>query len=112
MRQVLSNLLGNAVQHGDATFPVFLVVRNEGKQVTAVVKNQGRPIPPEALQVIFNPLVQVAAKESELDERPATSLGLGLFIAREIAVAHGGTIVVSSSETLGTTFTVRLPHRN
>ena len=109
MRQVLSNLLGNAVQHGDAAFSVFLVVRADQTQVTVAVKNMGRPIPPEALQVIFNPLVQVATKESELHERPATSLGLGLFIARDIVTSHGGTISVTSSAQEGTAFTVRLP---
>lgn len=109
MRQVLSNLLGNSVHHGDAAFPIFLVVRNDETQVTVVVKNQGAPIPPDALQVIFNPLVQVATNESAMDERPATSLGLGLFITREIVTGHGGSIAVTSSAGEGTAFSVRLP---
>ena len=74
-----------------------------------VVHNHGLPIPPEALQVIFNPLVQVAMSESAPHERPSTSLGLGLFISREIALAHGGTIEVTSTAETGTSFTVRLP---
>jgi len=61
------------------------------------------------MQVIFNPLVQVAAKESEPHERPATSLGLGLYIAREIVSKHGGHITVSSSQEEGTAFVVQLP---
>ena len=109
MRQVLTNLLSNAVHHGDAAFPVVLVVTSDLEQVTMVVLNQGKPIPPDAMQVIFNPLVQVAAEASEPHERPATSLGLGLYIAREIVGGHGGTITVTSSAKEGTAFRVRLP---
>ena len=109
MRQVLTNLLTNAVQHGDTGFPVVLVVRGDAEQATMVVRNQGTPIPPDAMQVIFNPLVQVITKESEPHERPATSLGLGLYIAREIVGGHGGSIVVTSSADEGTAFSVQLP---
>lgn len=109
MHQLLTNLLINAAQYGGKAAPVLLRARADGDDVIIEVTNQGNIIPAESLQSIFRPLIQLPA---EGDERPTTSLGLGLFIAREIAVAHGGTIVVSSSETLGTTFTVRLPHRN
>ena len=109
MRQVLTNLLSNAVQHGDPSYPVALLIRDEGAHATLVVKNRGRPIPPDAMQVIFNPLVQVATRESAPHERPATSLGLGLYIAREIVTGHGGTITVTSSAAEGTAFTVHLP---
>jgi len=77
--------------------------------VRLVVHNRGIPIPPEALQVIFNPLVQVAKSKAEPHQRPSTSLGLGLYIAREIVLAHGGTIEVTSTAEAGTAFTVRLP---
>ena len=96
IHQVLINLLNNAVQHGDAGSPILLAVAQEDDKVRLVVQNRGTPIPPEALQVIFNPLVQVAKSKSEPHERPSTSLGLGLYIAREIVLAHGGTIEVSS----------------
>jgi signal transduction histidine kinase len=112
VHQVLINLLNNAVQHGDAGSPIVLAVASERDSVRLVVRNQGAPIPPEALQVIFNPLVQVRKSESAPHERPSTSLGLGLFIAREIVLAHKGTIDVSSTSEAGTAFTVRLPiHR-
>ncbi len=109
MRQVLSNLLNNAVQHGDSAFPVILAAHLGEQEVALVVKNRGTPIPPDSMQVIFNPLVQVASKESEPHERPATSLGLGLFIAREIVKGHNGTITVASSAKEGTSFVVQLP---
>jgi hypothetical protein len=108
-RQVLINLLTNAVQHGDRTSPVHFTAESDSAKIRIAVRNQGPVIPPEALQVIFNPLVQVPRSESEPHERPTTSLGLGLFIAREIVAAHGGSISVSSTNIPGTTFTVRLP---
>lgn len=111
MRQVLTNLLSNAVHHGDAAFPAILVLRDDEVNATLVVKNRGTPIPPDAMQVIFNPLVQLPTKESAPHERPATSLGLGLHIAREIVAGHGGTISVTSSAEEGTAFTVLLPRK-
>ena len=107
--QVLINLLNNAVQHGDAGSPILLALGQEHDKVRLMVHNRGTPIPAEALQVIFNPLVQVAKSKSEPHERPSTSLGLGLYIAREIVLAHGGTIEVSSTAEAGTAFTIRLP---
>lgn len=109
IRQVMSNLLSNAVQHGDPATPISVDVRDAGDTLTVVVHNRGTPIPPDALQVIFNPLVQVVRAESEPQERPSTSLGLGLFIAREIVTAHGGEIAVTSTAEGGTAFTVKLP---
>ena len=105
---MLIKLLNNPVQHGDAGSPILLAVGQEHDTVRLVVQNRGAPIPPEAL-VIFNPLVQVAKSKSEPHERPSASLGLGLFIAREIVLAHGGSIEVSSSAETGTAFSVRLP---
>lgn len=109
MRQVVINLLSNAVQHGDAGTSIGLSVVDDAEWVTLVVRNDGVPIPPEAMQVIFNPLVQLPSEESGPDERPATNLGLGLFIAREIVTGHNGLISVTSSAAEGTAFTVRLP---
>ncbi len=108
IRQVLDNLLRNALQHGDPAYPVELVVRQHRNQAELAVRNQGVPIPSKALQVIFNPLVQIASEKQGV-KQPASSLGLGLFIAREIATGHGGTIAVKSSAERGTIFTVRLP---
>jgi signal transduction histidine kinase len=73
------------------------------------VTNFGSPIAANAMQVIFNPLVQVPVVGKSAADRMSTSLGLGLFIVREIVVGHGGTLGVSSSVAGGTIFSIDLP---
>lgn len=109
MQQALANLLSNAVQHGNRQSPVTLTADGEVDAVVLRVGNSGEPIPADALQAIFEPLVQAPNTNSEAHERSKTSLGLGLFIVREIVLAHGGTIAVESSAEAGTVFTIRLP---
>ena len=109
MQQAVSNLLANAVQHGSRLAPVTLTADSEADAIVLKVCNLGDPIAPEALRSIFEPLVQAPGANSELHERSKTSLGLGLFIVREIVLAHGGTITVQSSIAAGTVFTIRLP---
>ena len=106
-QQVLSNLLINAVKHSEQGKRVTLSARRDTDAITVEVKNFGLPIPPESLQVIFNPLVQLSAPGAH--SHPSTGIGLGLHIAREIVEGHKGTIDVSSSAAYGTSFTVRLP---
>ena len=106
LRQVLSNLLGNAIQHG--TGPVELTASAQGSHVRLTVHNDGPPIPPHALATIFDPLVHGASAEPQTKRRPG-SIGLGLYIARAVVTAHGGSIDVNSAPELGTTFTVNLP---
>ena len=108
MQQALSNLLSNAVQHGSRRSPVTLTADGEVDAIVLKVSNMGDPIPSEALQAIFEPLVQAPNASSELHVRSKTSLGLGLFIVREIVLAHGGSITVESSIAAGTVFTIRL----
>ena len=111
LRQVVSNLLGNAVQHGGGSGPVDLTATGDGADVRLAVRNGGPPIPPDALPTIFDPLVRGSSPEIQKQRRPG-SIGLGLYIAREVVTAHGGTIDVKSSEDAGTVFTARLPrHR-
>lgn len=109
MRQVLINLLSNAVKHGDPASPIALHVSGDGEDVRFEVRNRGKSIPPDALQVIFDPLVQIPNDEAGSRGGRDTGLGLGLFIAREIVDAHRGAIEVSSSAAEGTAFKVRLP---
>jgi hypothetical protein len=102
LAQVVSNLAGNAVQHGSGT-PVTLTAQEQGDSVTLAVHNGGHPIPREVLPFVFEPLARGPGNN------PMHSVGLGLFIARTIVSAHGGDIKVSSSTDAGTTFTVELP---
>ena len=73
------------------------------------VRNLGPVIPAASLKAIFDPLVQLSVTEGEQKGAPTSSLGLGLFIAREITTAHCGTVTAESSKEAGTVFTVRLP---
>lgn len=109
LQQVLANLLNNAVRHGEKSQPITLSAQGDAEKVTLRVKNRGRPIPADQLQVIFNPLVQIPSALLDEDADPSTSLGLGLYIAREIVAMHGGTIEAESSAGDGTVFSARLP---
>jgi signal transduction histidine kinase len=107
--QLLQNLIGNALQHGSNPREVTVTLRGDNDAVHLSVHNYGEPIPDEAIGTIFDPLVRSA--DEELGQ-PSTSLGLGLFIVKEVVTAHGGTIEVSSSETEGTLFSVMLPRKS
>ncbi|MBU0523948.1 MAG: HAMP domain-containing histidine kinase [Gammaproteobacteria bacterium] len=106
--QLLQNLVGNALQHGLNKRDVTVTLTGEPDMVRLTVHNYGAPIPEEAIGTIFDPLVRSA--DEQLGQ-PSTSLGLGLFIVKEVVDAHGGTIDVSSSEADGTLFTVVLPRK-
>ena len=108
LQQVFSNLLNNAAQYSLPGYPVRLNACGETDAVVVQVSNVGSVIPPPALNSIFNPLVQLALAPGDAG-RPSTSIGLGLFIAREITLAHGGSIKADSSAESGTVFTVRIP---
>jgi signal transduction histidine kinase len=82
-------------------------VRSEGDHVSLAVHNGGTSIPAELLPILFDPFSR--AERADIRQGGQKSHGLGLYITREIVVAHGGAIDVSSSSEAGTTFTVRLP---
>lgn len=107
--QMVSNLVRNAIQHGNPELAVTILVSGGRNEVTVAVHNKGRPILPQSHGTLFEPLGR--AKDMGGDRHSGSSgLGLGLYIAREIAVAHGGSLEVVSSATDGTTFSARL-HR-
>ncbi|WP_242019550.1 MULTISPECIES: sensor histidine kinase [Cyanophyceae] len=108
LRQVVSNLMGNAIQHGSEEKPIVLSATSDGSTVVLSVHNEGPPIPSEKLATIFDPLMRHTEPDSTAQRVPG-SIGLGLYIVREIVVAHGGTVEVASTAAEGTTFTVRLP---
>lgn len=105
LSQVIFNLVVNAVIHASAKH-VQIIAEDQGPDVVVRVINQGVPIPAEVQGSIFDPFVS-ADRASSAPTR--TRLGLGLFIVREIVDAHEGTVGVASTESQGTTFTVRLP---
>jgi signal transduction histidine kinase len=109
LQQALFNLVRNAVKYGDPGTPVKVAATGDPSSVSLSVWNAGRAIPEAALDAIFEPWVRIPGESPDAPERSATSLGLGLFIAREIVTAHGGTIVVTSTAAAGTRFTIRLP---
>ncbi|MFJ2691997.1 sensor histidine kinase [Pseudomonas sp. NPDC087336] len=107
LSQLLQNLIGNALQHGSKG-DVTVTLSGKPDTVYLTVHNYGAPIAEKDIGTIFDPLVRSA--DEELGQ-PSTSLGLGLFIVKEVVDAHGGTVEVSSSETDGTLFTVMLPRK-
>lgn len=108
LRQVFSNLLGNAVQHGATDRPIAMELSAGRTDVVLTVTNEGPPIPPDIASRIFHPMVRGLSPESRAAQRLG-SMGLGLYIAREVVTAHGGSIEVTSTPAGITTFTVSLP---
>jgi PAS domain S-box-containing protein len=103
MLQLFQNLVGNALHYGDATRPITITLRGEPHDVVCEVHNHGEPIPPEVLPLVFDPFRR--------GRHDGGGLGLGLYIARQIVAAHGGSIEARSSAEAGTTFRVVVPRR-
>jgi two-component system sensor histidine kinase/response regulator len=102
--QVLANVVGNALQYGAAEQGVEVKVRGEPSRVSVEVHNGG-VVSEALLPHIFDPFRRGAHRQ------PGDGLGLGLYIARQIVVAHGGSIEVTSTRPEGTTFRVELPRQ-
>lgn len=105
LQQLLRNLVSNAIKYGAPDMPVRVSLRGEEADVHLEVTNHGAAIDLAAIRHLFDPLKRGVAR---WDRDDRDSLGLGLFIVREIAHAHGGEVDVRS-ENDSTTFTVRLP---
>ena len=99
--QLLSNLLGNALTHGASGAPVDVSIQSADGDLTIEITNSGEVIPRHKLAGLFHPFARGA-------QSPQDGLGLGLYIASEIAKAHGGTLNASSTEK-ATVFTAHLP---
>ncbi len=100
--QMISNLLANAVSHGTKGAPVTLSAEDRDGSFYLWVTNTGDPIPDDVRQMLFEPFARGAVGQSQ------QGLGLGLFISREIARAHGGDLTMTS-DAVGTIFTFRMP---
>jgi signal transduction histidine kinase len=110
LHQAVSNLVFNALKYGSRDTVVRVGMDGtRPDQVTLAVENHGKPIPAHLLSSLFDPLVradgEMVPEGSQLD---GANLGLGLYIVRSIAIAHGGDVEVSSDPT-STCFTLRLP---
>ncbi len=112
LRQAVSNLVTNAVRHAPLESPVTLTVfcDEAAGQVVAAVHNDGAPIPEHEREQIFRPFRR-AAPSGEGCTESSGRMGLGLYIARRMVEAHGGTVRLDSSAEAGTTFSMRLPRR-
>lgn len=106
--QVLSNLVGNAIQYGNKDLPINVALTTTESDVNVAVNNRGKAIEAGKLAAVFDPFVRIAGNHTPgFTER--TSLGIGLFIARQICHAHNGELTVVSNERDGTTFTFSIP---
>lgn len=104
MMQVISNLLGNALEHGEAAAPVQVLVDGAAAgEVRLEVLNRG-VIPEETLAMVFSPFKPRAPH--------SRGLGLGLYIVDQIIRSHQGEVTVTSSDAEGTRFAVVLPRRS
>jgi signal transduction histidine kinase len=108
LEQVFCNLMENAVQHGDEAAPVRVSLSTRGGEVWFSVHNEGETIPKDVISQLFRPLKYFSAGATGTPYL-GSGLGLGLYIAHEIVLAHKGRIDVDSTPGNGTAFTVKLP---
>jgi len=108
LQQLLRNLVSNAIKYGTPNTPVRVALRGEEADVRLEVTNSGPPIDPSALNGIFDPLTRGSGPTDSHYGRDG--LGLGLFIVREIAKAHGGAVEARSDGE--TTLALRLPRHS
>jgi signal transduction histidine kinase len=105
--QVVSNLIGNAIQHGASETDVTVRLDGRRSEALVVTVSNAGVIDPSVLQEIFEPF-----RSGALDRERTGNLGLGLYITQQIVHSHGGTIEVRSTPLDGTTFEVVLPRTN
>ena len=108
LTQALTNLVANAVQHGERGQPIRVSARSGADEVTFSVHNEGSPIPLEQQQAIFEEGHRIGGRTAATDRRHQ---GLGLYIVERIVASHGGNVSVHSTMDEGTTFTIRLPRK-
>ncbi|MFM9928138.1 PAS domain-containing sensor histidine kinase [Variovorax sp. H27-G14] len=107
LAQLIGNLVSNAASYGRRGTPIVVRSSIDGPTASVSIHNEGEPIPPGMLADVFEPMVRGVTGSNKV-----RSVGLGLYIVREIAKAHGGDMRVASSSPEGTTFTLSFPaHR-
>lgn len=105
LEQVLTNLLENAIAYAAGTDRIDVRLRIDARAAEVSVRDYGRGIAPADLPHIFTRFY----RGRRADQQGHSGLGLGLYIVKQLVVAHGGTIDVDSVEGKGTRFTIRLP---
>jgi len=108
IRQMLSNLVANAIQHGAETSPIVITSWIESGEIVIQVHNDGPPIAASKIPTTFDFSAQRRTKNAGVTTELG-HLGIGLYITGKIVEAHGGKISVTSTAQEGTTFEVRLP---
>ena len=104
VQQLIGNLVANSVAYGDRSRPITITSTLEDGTAIVSVHNYGSAIPDSLKAVLFEPMTRGID-----DDKEARSVGLGLFILKEIAKAHRGDVLVDSSENDGTVFGVHFP---
>ena len=104
IREALSNLVSNAAKHGEPGRPIAVALEGDASTARISVENAGH-IPPEEFELLFEPLRQ---RDTPSARAERTHLGLGLFIVRQIARAHGGDTTGASADGI-VRFTIELP---
>lgn len=105
---VIRNLINNALVHSDDKGKIRIEFSKDSTQTHIAIKDRGRGIPEKYLADIFEPFTSASA----IDNRNQKGLGLGLYLCKRIAVAHGGDLTVISEAGKGSTFTLHLPFCN
>ncbi|MEO7152686.1 MAG: PAS domain-containing sensor histidine kinase [Burkholderiaceae bacterium] len=105
--QLLGNLVANAMAYGDGAAPVQVHSTHDEATTRIEVHNVGRPIDPTVLPTLFDAMTRGDANAAT--DNPTRSIGLGLFIVREIARAHAGEVTVQSDADHGTRFVASWP---
>ena len=105
IREALHNLVTNAVKYGERAAPIDVALTGDARSVRIAVSSMGQPLSSDALHALFDPLRRGSLPANKGEH---ASLGLGLFLVREIAIAHGGDVAAHVGEGV-TTFVIHLP---
>jgi PAS domain S-box-containing protein len=105
LAQLMANLVINALTYSPADTPITVRLDGDDSDVVLTVHNVGEAIPSDMLPHLFNPF----DRGSQIGSGASRSLGLGLFIVKQLVEAHEGSVSAVSTAEEGTTFTVRLP---
>jgi signal transduction histidine kinase len=104
-QRALENVMGNAVKYGAPDTPIRVKIALVNERVMLSVHNEGEPIPPDQMESIF----QVFRRADPAKEANIEGWGIGLPYVRSVAESHGGSVVVDSAVSRGTTFVIDIP---